>query len=35
MRGRMHAGWPSTAASALSPRTRPVFLGDLRVPITW
>ena len=35
MRGRTHAGWPSAAGSALSPRTRPAFLGDLWVPVTW
>ena len=35
MQGRTHADRPSAVAAALSPRTRPAFLGDLRVPITW
>ena len=34
MRGRMHAGWPSAVGSALSPRTRPAFLGELWVLVT-
>ena len=34
MRGRVHAGWPSAVGSALSPRTRPAFLGELWVLVT-
>ena len=34
MPGRTRADWPGAVGSALSPRTRPAFLDDLRVPIT-
>ena len=35
MQDRPHADRPSAVASALSPCTRPAFLGELRVPIIW